>query len=124
MDWNALPEGPWIVTFYFGLTRLASPSVTEQEWSDFLAEVVTPAFTDGFTVMDGAGQYFNNRRKAVVKIQTKVLVVTANKANVDDIDRIRSEYERRFDQIAVGLTVVAGHTEFGPTLVRGSDRLS
>jgi hypothetical protein len=56
MDWTALPEGPWVVTLYFGLTRLEHPSVTEMEWSEFLEEVVTPAFMDGFTVFDGIGQ--------------------------------------------------------------------
>ena len=39
--------------------------------------------------------------------------MTAGKANTADIDRIRHEYERRFNQIAVGLTVVAGHADFG-----------
>lgn len=114
MDWTALPEGPWVVTLYFGLTRLEKPSVTESEWSAFLEEVVTPAFMDGFTVFDGIGQYFNRARNAVVKIQSKALVLTAGKANAGDIDRIRSEYERRFDQIAVGVTVVTGHADFGP----------
>jgi hypothetical protein len=114
MDWNALPEGRWVVTLYFGLTRLDAPTVTERQWADFLAEIVTPAFLDGFTVFDGAGQYFNRRRQAVVTIRTKALVVTAGKANAADIDRIRGEYERRFNQIAVGLTVVAGHADFGP----------
>ena len=113
MDWNALPEGQWVVTLYFGLTRFDAPTVTEQEWSDFLADVVTPSFIDGFTVFDGAGQYFNRRRQAVVKIRTKALVVTARRANTADIDRIRHEYERRFSQIAVGLTVVPGHADFG-----------
>lgn len=114
MDWNALPKGEWVVTLYFGLTRLEIPSVTEHEWSVFLEEIVTPIFLDSFTVFDGAGQYFNPRRKEVLRIQTKVLVVTASKADADGIDRIRSEYERRFEQISVGLTVVPGHADFGP----------
>jgi Protein of unknown function (DUF3574) len=116
MDWNALPDGEWVVTLYFGLTRLEIPSVTEREWSEFLKEVVTPIFLDGFTVFDGAGQYFNPRRKAVLRVQTKVLVVTATKASADGIDRIRGEYERRFQQISVGLTVVPGHADFGPAI--------
>jgi hypothetical protein len=118
MDWNALPDGQWVVTLYFGLTWLDAPAVTEQQWADFLAEFVTPAFMDGFTVFDGAGQYFNRRRQAVVAIRTKSLVVTAGKANAADIDRIRGEYERRFNQVAVGLTVVPGQADFGPATAR------
>src|ERR1700722_18497696 len=100
MDWNALPDGQWVVTLYFGLSRAEHPSVTEEEWIEFLETVVTPIFQDGFTVFDGVGQYFNPRRSAVISIQTKALVATASKANAEDIDRIRSEYERRFEQIS------------------------
>ena len=79
MDWNTLPDCELTVTLYFGLTRLAVPSITEDEWRAFLAEVVTPRLTD-FTVFDGHGQYFNRPRGMVVKIQTKVLVVVGRKA--------------------------------------------
>jgi hypothetical protein len=114
MDWSALPEGQWVVTFYFGLTRLVFPSVTEAEWSEFVAEIVTPAFPDGFTVFEGAGQFFNPRRRAVIKIATKVLVITASKSDAAAIDRVRGEYERRFNQHSVGLTVVPCHADFAP----------
>jgi hypothetical protein len=121
MDWNLLPEGQWIVTFYFGLTRLGSPSVTEEEWSNFLAEIVTPAFMDGFTVFDGVGQYFH-RQQSVIKIRSKALVVTACKENAADIDNIRREYERTFAQTAVGLTVMSGFADFGPVPVANATR--
>jgi Protein of unknown function (DUF3574) len=116
MDWNALPDGQWVVTLYFGLSRLERSSVTEKEWVEFLETVVSPIFQDGFTVFDGVGQYFNPRRNAVISIRTKALVATASRAIAEDIDGIRSEYERRFQQISVGLTVVLGHTDFGPAL--------
>jgi hypothetical protein len=33
--------------------------VTEAEWARFMAEIVTPAFPDGLTVLDGMGQWRN-----------------------------------------------------------------
>ena len=114
MDWNSLPAGDLVITLFFGLTRLSTPSVTEDEWSNFLSEVVTSRLVDGFTVFDGHGQYFNRPRQRVVKIRSKILVVTGCKEIGVHIDAIRLEYQRRFNQIAVGLTVVPGYADFGP----------
>jgi hypothetical protein len=81
--------------------------VTDARWADFLNTVVTPRFPEGFTVLDGAGQWRDAKRGHVVREKSKLLVVT----NVDDparrarFDEIVQIYKKRFAQDAV-LTIV------------------
>src|SRR5215212_7680869 len=42
---------------YFGSARPDGTFVTATEWSEFLAEVITPRFPDGLTVISGMGQW-------------------------------------------------------------------
>jgi hypothetical protein len=44
---------------YFGRNVKTRAPVTDAEWARFMSEVVTPAFPDGLTVLDGAGQWRN-----------------------------------------------------------------
>jgi hypothetical protein len=41
---------------YFGLKTDDSAGVSEQAWAQFLAEIVTPHFPDGLTVLEAYGQ--------------------------------------------------------------------
>jgi hypothetical protein len=74
---TACPEGTAQATVaeaYFGRSRRDAPAISEAEWRDFLAGTVTPAFPDGLTAIDGAGQW---RRPdgSILAEATKVLVV-------------------------------------------------
>src|SRR3982751_5533121 len=42
---------------YCGLSRPEGGRIADAEWSQFLDEVVTPRFPEGFSVLDGYGQY-------------------------------------------------------------------
>ncbi|MEX2248301.1 MAG: DUF3574 domain-containing protein, partial [Parvibaculum sp.] len=44
-------------TLYFGLDRGDGGTVSERDWRRFLAEVVTPRFPGGLTVIDAYGQW-------------------------------------------------------------------
>src|SRR3954463_6899250 len=44
---------------YFGTDKPDGAAVTEEEWTRFLAEEVTARFPDGFTVLEGYGQFRN-----------------------------------------------------------------
>ena len=48
-----------IAEAYFGRNVKGRAPVTEAEWARFMAEIVTPAFPDGLTVLDGMGQWRN-----------------------------------------------------------------
>ena len=46
-----------IAEAYFGRNVKTRAPVTDGEWARFMADTVTPAFPDGLTVLDGAGQW-------------------------------------------------------------------
>ena len=46
-----------IAEAYFGRNVKGRAPVTDAEWARFMADNVTPAFPDGLTVLDGAGQW-------------------------------------------------------------------
>ena len=48
-----------IAEAYFGRNVKTRAPVTDGEWARFMADTVTPAFPDGLTVLDGAGQWRN-----------------------------------------------------------------
>jgi hypothetical protein len=89
---------------YFGINVPGGGTVSEQEWNSFLNDEVTPKFPDGFTVLDGYGQWKNKEGK-IVKEKSKVLIVLYPKnsfAEADKkIDEIRVAYNKAFHQQSV-----------------------
>lgn len=79
-------------------------AVSDAEWEQFLAEVVTPRFPEGFTVLSARGQW-RESSGAIAKEPSEVLVFLYKKADrraADrKIDEIRREYIRRFRQESV-----------------------
>ena len=117
MDWNALPDGQWVVTLYFGLSRLERSSVTEEEWVEFLETVVSPIFRTASPCSTGLVN---------ILIQGGTLSSQFGQRHslprhLGQLQKILMEFKKRvpsvgFQQISVGLTVVLGHTDFGPAL--------
>ena len=89
---------------YFGRSLSDGSVVTDAEWAKFLNDVVTPRFPDGFTVLDGVGQY-RNKSGQIVKEQSKVIIFLysrkTRKANSTKVDEIRAAYVKLFDQESV-----------------------
>ena len=89
---------------YFGRSKPDGKTITDDEWSEFLAEVVTPRFPDGFTVFDGVGQY-REKSGQIVKEQTKIVFFLYSrkerKISSTEIDEIRAAYVKRFNQESV-----------------------
>ena len=63
-----------IAEAYFGRNVKTRAPVTDAEWARFMAEVVTPAFPDGLTVLDGAGQW-RNAAGQISREDSKVLLL-------------------------------------------------
>ncbi|MBU8538473.1 DUF3574 domain-containing protein [Falsiroseomonas tokyonensis] len=61
---------------YFGRDAGGAEVVDEAAWARFLDEVVTPAFPDGLTVLDGAGQW-RGASGRIARERSKLLVVLA-----------------------------------------------
>ena len=63
-----------IAEAYFGQNVKTRAPVSQAEWARFMAEVVTPAFPDGLTVLDGAGQW-RNAAGQISREDSKVLLL-------------------------------------------------
>ena len=98
---------------FFGRDIPGGGCVSEEEWAAFLAEVVTPRFPEGLTVLRGEGQW-RGTDGVVVREQSFVVEVThAPSAQVDAaLDEIAEEYKRRFRQEAVMRVRTRAEVEF------------
>ena len=89
---------------YFGTDIKGGAQVTVEDWNKFLAEVVTPKFPDGFTVLDGFGQYRDANGK-IVRENSKVLILLypwQNRRSANrKIEQIRTAYKKAFQQESV-----------------------
>ena len=87
---------------FFGRSTADGREVGDEEWAAFLAEVVTPRFPAGLTVLDAAGQWRDDSG-TIQRERSKVLWILAapGAETLRLIDEISREYERRYNQDAV-----------------------
>jgi hypothetical protein len=89
---------------YMGMSIPGGAAVSGDDWEKFLAEVVTPKFPDGFTILEGRGQY-REASGVIAKEPSHVLVFlyvrSKRKSAGAKIENIRSEYKKRFSQESV-----------------------
>ena len=89
---------------YFGTDKNDGTQVTSDEWNKFLADEVTPRFPDGFTVLQGFGQFRGSDGK-IVREESKVLILLyplKNRRSVNiKIEQIRTNYKKAFQQESV-----------------------
>jgi hypothetical protein len=103
-----LPEQkPMLVAeLFFGRNVPGRAPVSEAEWADFVARVVTPNFPDGFTVFDGDFGQGRAPGRGTVERESPKIVLAAAYLRPDLKDRIaavREAYRTRFTQRSVGL---------------------
>ena len=89
---------------YMGMSIPGGSMVSDEAWEKFLAEVVTPQFPAGFTILGGRGQY-REASGTIAKEPSHVLVFlypkTERKVAGAKIEQIRNEYKKRFSQESV-----------------------
>ena len=92
---------------FFGRGIAGRAPLTDQEWSTFAADVVTPHLPDGFTAFDADGQWMNPATHRIVAERSKILVVAVpdTEAARASIAAIRDAYRAQFHQQSVGMTV-------------------
>ena len=80
---------------------LGAGGASGRAWSAFLANVVTPRFPEGFTSLDGVGQWRGPH--GLGRERTHVLVIFYHRDGTSDarIEAIRSAYRRAFAQVSV-----------------------
>jgi hypothetical protein len=94
-----------VAELFFGREITGRPKLTDREWEEFTARVVTPNFPDGFTVFDGEGQWRNPQTGAIGHDATKILLVAAE-PSIDLAPRLNAvmeAFKARFRQVSVGL---------------------
>jgi len=98
-----------VVTLYFGESVPGRGPVTAGEWKRFAADVITPAFPDGFTVSDGEGQWRDPASGEIVREDSKVLTVAVAEtpALAGKVKAVMDIYDKEFDQTSVGMTTEA-----------------
>ncbi|QOF81412.1 DUF3574 domain-containing protein [Variovorax sp. 38R] len=81
-------------TLYFGRAIPRGGQVSDADWADFLDTRVTPAFPQGFTVIDAAGQWWG--------ASGQVVLLHPRDTKTDDaIATLIDTYRQRFAQEAV-----------------------
>ena len=109
----ACPAGTQPATIaeaYFGRGTNDARGVGDAAWAAFLDNVVTPAFPDGLTVLDAAGQW-RRRDGRIIGERSKVLLValpggTAEQA-LARLAPVTAAYRTRFAQESVMVTTQA-----------------
>ena len=92
-------------TLYFGMKSEDGAGVSEQEWTRFLADVITPRFPNGLTVLQAYGQSALGAAKPsdVLAETTRVLIVvhpnTPEAAKA--LAEIKAEYKARFNNLGI-----------------------
>jgi hypothetical protein len=104
VDTSASPGDPWKRTeLYFGTGKPDGTEVTDEEFARFSEKEITAAFPDGFTELDGKGQY-KGASGQIVRERSHVVIVlypfTDRKANAE-IEGIRAGYKKLFSQESV-----------------------
>ena len=97
---------------YFGLSQTSGP-ISEETWSGFVDQHITPSFSDGLTVLDAKGQW-KNQSGQIVKENSK-LVILIYKPNHDKdaaIDSIIAAYKKQFQQESVLRVTTAATVSF------------
>jgi hypothetical protein len=103
-----------VAELFFGRTIGGRAPLTDGEWAEFSAQTVTPNFPDGFTVLDGEGQWRNPRTGLIAHEPTKILLVAA-KPDPDlgrRLSAVIDAYARQFHQQSVGVITAEGCAEF------------
>ncbi len=92
---------------FFGRGIPNRAPLTDVEWTDFAARVVTPNLPDGFTAFDASGQWQNPTTHRIIAEPTKVLIVAVpdTPASAAAITTIENAYKSEFHQHSVGTTV-------------------
>jgi hypothetical protein len=88
---------------FFGTGKPDGTEVTDREFATFSDREITPAFPDGFTRLDGSGQW-RGGSGAVVREHSHVVVLLYPFSDRDaerEIEGLRADYKKQFHQESV-----------------------
>lgn len=76
--------------------------MSEDDWADFLVEVLAPRLRDGFTVLQGVGAWRD--AGGATRYERSFVVEVVHAAGVErdaELSAVIAEYKRRFEQDSV-----------------------
>jgi hypothetical protein len=96
-----------VFTLYLGQAISGRRDLTGKEWRSFLDNTVTANLPNGYTILDARGAWMNPVTRKTIKEATKVLVAALPEVpdSLAAITRIRTDYQDKFHQQLVGMTV-------------------
>ena len=106
---------PWLETrLFFGARMPGGTMVSDQAWTDFLAEIVTPRFPEGFTVVEASGQYWSTKENRILAEPTQILWILHpdTSSSQQHLKEIIAHYKERFQQESVLRTVSPAQVAF------------
>ena len=95
-----------VAELFFGRDQDRRLNVSDTEWADFLASVVTPNFPDGLTVFDSYGQWRNPATGMIGRSPRVKVVLVATNRSPDlgaRLSAVIDAYKARFHQQSVGI---------------------
>jgi hypothetical protein len=90
---------------FFGRDIAGRAPLSDMEWAAFAATVLTKDFPDGFTVSDGEGQWRDPQTGAIVREQSKIVLIAADNspALAAKLGDVVDAYRTQFHQQSVGV---------------------
>ena len=89
---------------YFGRSKPDGTLVSDDDWNRFLADIVTPRFPDGFTILRATGQYREKSGKIITEPSSVLIFLYPRKARTESrskIEEIRAANVKQFNQESV-----------------------
>ena len=80
--------------------------VSEAAWKRFCDKHVSPAFPDGYTVLDATGYWRSAQERS------KIILIVAPADALDKVLSVARQYRKEFDQSAVLISSSGTETEF------------
>ena len=94
-----------VAELFFGRAIRGRGALSDAEWAQFAAQVVTPNFPDGFTVTDGSGQWQNPATREITRQPTRIVLIAAKRTPdlAARLSAVIDAYKTRFNQQSVGI---------------------
>lgn len=108
------PTDTWLrCKLFFGQSIPGGGEVSAEQWQAFVDREVTRRFPQGFTVLQGQGQW-RNAHGGIDREASRVLLLLlpAETARGPLMDELRSRYREQFRQEAVGRACTAADVRF------------
>jgi Protein of unknown function (DUF3574) len=96
-----------VFDLFFGRAVPNRSDVTDREWRSFLDDTVTVNLPNGYTVHEGYGAWMNPMTQKTIREATVILRVALPDTpdSLAAVNRIRADYQVRFRQQLVGMTI-------------------